>query len=131
LKDGDDESRHVHAELIRVKESLQAAANLMGDGLFADSVSRSYYAVFHAARACLYKLGYAPSTHKGVFVLFNQHLIHPGHFDRTFSQILKEEQSERWLGDYDSDEKFDRERAELQYQEAIRFVDAAKKFLKS
>jgi len=59
----------IKAELERAKEALQAAENLCEDGLLADSVSRSYYAIFHAARAVMLTKEIDPDTHNGAVAM--------------------------------------------------------------
>ena len=123
-------SKLIRAELNRAADSLKAARNLLKDGLFADSITRSYYAVFHAARACLLHHGENPSTHKGIFMLFHQRLVRGGLIEEEFARILKLAKEERWLGDYAVEEEFDFERAEVRMTEASRFVNRAKDYLK-
>jgi uncharacterized protein len=43
----------VVAEWNRARESLRAAETLTRDGLYADAISRAYYAILHAAKAAL------------------------------------------------------------------------------
>ena len=45
-------------ELERARESLLGAKILLENNLFADSVSRSYYAVLHSAKAALHINGW-------------------------------------------------------------------------
>ena len=45
-------------ELRRADECLTAARVCLDSGLNADSISRSYYAVYHAAKAALYVVGF-------------------------------------------------------------------------
>jgi len=40
----------VVAEWNRARESLRAAETLTRDGLYADAISRAYYAILHAAK---------------------------------------------------------------------------------
>ena len=114
----------------RGEEALKAAQSLLKECLFADSVTRSYYAVFHAARACLLSHGQRPSTHKGVFMLFDQHLVRKGLIEEEYARILKEEKEERWLGDYAVEEEFDYERAKTRLEEAKKFVKRMKNYLR-
>jgi uncharacterized protein (UPF0332 family) len=41
----------VLAEWHRARESLRAAETLTRDGLYADVISRAYYAILHSARS--------------------------------------------------------------------------------
>ena len=52
--------------LKRAEKALQAAKNLYEDELYEDSVSRAYYAMYHAAKAALALEGSSPKTHSGL-----------------------------------------------------------------
>ncbi len=43
----------VLAEWNRARESLRAAESLTRDGLYADAISRAYYAILHSAKNAL------------------------------------------------------------------------------
>jgi uncharacterized protein (UPF0332 family) len=53
----------VSAEWLRAYDALQAAKNLTGDGLYADAISRAYYAILHAAKAALHVHDVAAESH--------------------------------------------------------------------
>ena len=56
----------VLAEWRRATESLGAAASCRRDGFYADSVSRTYYAMLHAAKAALQICDIAAESHAAV-----------------------------------------------------------------
>ncbi len=64
--------------LKQAEQSLQAAKVLLEKGLLDDSVSRAYYAMFHAAVAILYALGLRAKSHSGTINLFGEHLVKKG-----------------------------------------------------
>jgi uncharacterized protein (UPF0332 family) len=64
--------------LDRAEELLRAAEDLNELGYPADSISRSYYAVFHAATAALLELGIQRSSHHAVWAAFGQFVTAPG-----------------------------------------------------
>ena len=57
------------------REKLSAAEDLLEKRHYKDSVSRSYYAIFTAARALLATKRLDSSKHSGVIALFNQHFV--------------------------------------------------------
>ena len=120
----------IEGELNRAKDSLKAAEQLLEFGLFADSVSRSYYAVYHSARALLLKHSLVPKTHKGVASLFAQHFVKTGKIPKEFMVILKEEKEDRQLGDYEPLEEFDSQRAEKRLNDAKRFLLQMEKLIR-
>ena len=67
----------ITAEWRRGGLALRAAALLVAAGLYADAISRMYYAVLHATTAALLTKGFDPTTHRAARNLFNQHLSIP------------------------------------------------------
>lgn len=78
----------VTARRQRADTALRAARTLLAQELYQDSISRSYYAMFHATSALLLTKGLGTSKHKGVISLFDLHFVKPG--------ILTKETS-RWI----------------------------------
>ena len=60
------------------REKVRAAKDLLENKHYKDSVSRSYYAIFTAARALLATRKLDSSKHSGVIALFNQHFVKNG-----------------------------------------------------
>lgn len=63
---GDDRTETVASELELADEELRAADHLLAVGIPRVALARTYFAVFHAARARLYADGLEPRTHSGV-----------------------------------------------------------------
>jgi uncharacterized protein (UPF0332 family) len=118
----------VGEELRVAAEELLAAEQLIGITLYRIAMTRTYFAVFHAARAVLYAQGYDPKTHQGVLTLFNQHLVHPGHFEPRAARVLARLQKYREQADYGESFIVDREGAQEELLVAREFVDAAREF---
>lgn len=53
----------IDALLIRARDSLSAARNLLRDGFSDFSASRAYYALFYVAEALLAHIGQSYSSH--------------------------------------------------------------------
>ena len=124
-------AEEVQAELLRAEKSLDAARSLLKDNFLEDALSRSYYAILHAARAVLLAEGASVSSHRAVRRLFGSHLIKPGKLAVRLAKILAEEQDDRFLADYDAWFHAERERAEKRVSEAAEFLTAINLFLKS
>jgi uncharacterized protein (UPF0332 family) len=60
----------VLAEWHRARESLRAAKTLTRDGLYADAISRAYYAILHSAKAALHVHDIAAESHAAVRRMF-------------------------------------------------------------
>jgi hypothetical protein len=77
------------ARFKRAKQHLKSARDLLANEDFADSISRSYYAIFQVARALLATAQLESRKHSGVIALFNQHFVKPGKVDKQLGVILK------------------------------------------
>ena len=125
-----DKEERILAEMARSDESLKAAKNLLNDELFADSISRAYYAIFHAARAILLTKDIDPETHNGAISLFGLHFVKPGIIENKYGKIFNEAKDDRESSDYLIIRKFSKTEAQLRVNQATIFVSMAKMFLK-
>lgn len=91
----------IKKEVERGAKSLAAAKRLFEAGLFEDAISRAYYAVLHSAKSVLLAEDIRVDSHEAVKRLFGLHLIKTNKIDSRYSKILREEQDERYLADYD------------------------------
>ncbi len=85
------------------EEKLAAARVLLGSGFPRDAVSRSYYAMFHAASALARSVGDVPRTHRGLGHVLNDRFVKPGVLTRDELEFFRREQAARELGDYGAD----------------------------
>lgn len=120
----------IRLEIERSQKSLDAAKKLFEAELFEDAISRSYYAVLHAAKAALLGEQTIVGSHEAVKKLFSLHLVKTGKIDAKFSRILREEQDERFLADYDVSFSPEVERVKKRIKDAEYFLDAMCSFLK-
>lgn len=126
-----DESRRANIadELERGRQALAAAEALADLLLFADSISRSYYAVFHCLRALLFSRGVEPKTHSGAIHLFNSEFVRRGLFASTHNRLLAGMKGARELADYDAAASFSRDDARGQIADAHAFAAEVRSFL--
>lgn len=110
------------ARLKRSKQHLKSARDLLRNDDFADSVSRSYYAIFQAARALLALEGADSRKHSGVISLFNLRIVKPGRVDKRLGVIMKDARRSREMADYTELAEFSREDAEAQIVDAELFI---------
>ncbi len=122
--------KEIEAEFLRAEKSLRAARLLFTDGLLEDTLSRTYYAILHAARAVLLAEGIRVKSHKAVRRLFGKYLIKTGKLDPQYATILAEEQDDRYLADYDVIFLPEKERVEKRLKDAEMFLKAMKDYLK-
>jgi Uncharacterized conserved protein related to C-terminal domain of eukaryotic chaperone, SACSIN len=71
------------------REKLTAAKDLLENKHYKDSVSRSCYAIFTAARALLATRQLDSSKHSGVISFFNQHFVKNGFICKDASKWLE------------------------------------------
>lgn len=127
----DNKRRNIADELRRADESMRSAEALLGLGLHADSVSRSYYAVLHFIRALLLSLGLEAKSHSGVVHLFHGEMVRPGNFPAVHNRALAALQRSREFADYDAAVDFTRPDAEASLADARAFAVDAMKVLRS
>lgn len=121
----------IEAEIDRARQSLQAAKLLCDNELFSDSLSRSYYAILHAARAALLTQGVRVNSHEAVKRLFGMHLVKPGLLPAELAVSIRQEQDDRFLADYDVTFEPGAEQTEERVNEARSFLQSIESFVQN
>ena len=116
-------------ELARANKSLMAAKTLLENQLYEDCVSRSYYAVLHAAKAALAAEGIETESHTAVRRMFGLHLVKAGKIETDFARILTAQQEDREIGDYDIHIEIEQETAGKRVRDAEKFLHRIEEFL--
>ncbi|OGW55407.1 MAG: hypothetical protein A2Z46_01940 [Nitrospirae bacterium RBG_19FT_COMBO_55_12] len=104
------------------QERLKAAVDLFEKGDHKDSVNRSYYAIFTAARALLATRQLDSAKHSGVIALFNQHFVKPGTVSKEASKLIEKAKLYREQADYGDFFVVSKEEADVQIQSARKFI---------
>ena len=86
-------------------------------------MSRSYYAIFTAARALLATERLDSSKHSGVIALFNQHFVKSGEVRKETSKWLERAKLYREQADYGDFYIISVDEAEAQIQSAREFIE--------
>ena len=122
----------VSTELELSDKALKGSFTLLNDDLYADAISRAYYAVLHSARAILATVNIEPTSHDGAVAMFGLHFVKEGLIDRKYSKIFGRLRAAREKSDYDAQAavKLSKEDAERRLGEARDFTEGIKKFLK-
>jgi uncharacterized protein (UPF0332 family) len=110
------------ARLKRSKQHLKSPRDLLQNDDFADSISRSYYAIFQAARALLALQEVESRKHSGVISLFNRHFVKTRKVDKQLGVILKDARRSREMADYTELAEFSRDDAQEQIADAEVFI---------
>lgn len=119
----------IRREIERSTKSIGAAERLFEDGFLEDAISRSYYAILHAAKAVLLFENVQVDSHEAVKRLFGLHLIKTSKIDSKYSKILREQQDDRYLADYDVAFSPESERVQRRIEDAKDFLEAMLKYL--
>lgn len=121
---------NVEVEINRGNESLKAAETLFRNGLWCDSISRSYYAAFHFVQALLITLGIEAKSHQGMQRLFSLHFVKTGIFEPRYARILSKAQKFREESDYDPASVFTKEDAGERIEEVKDIIEKITAHLK-
>jgi uncharacterized protein (UPF0332 family) len=112
------------------REKLNAAEDLLAKSHYKDSVSRSYYAIFTAARALLATKKLDSSKHTGVIALFNQHFVKNGIVRKEASKWLERAKLYREQADYGDFYIVTLQEAEAQILSAREFIEEIENVMK-
>ena len=115
--------------LSRAEKLLSASETLIGGGFPADSVSRSYYGMFHAATAVLLELGVQRSSHRAVWAAFGQFVVREGLIDTCYHRAGLDMARARSDSDYLAEPEDTLENAQDDLLMAREFVAACRSFL--
>ena len=121
--------RMVMAEWRRAVEALRAAEVLLNRNYCADSVSRAYYAIMHAAKAGLYVHDVDATSHAGVKRMFGLHLVQSGRIETRWSRCLGEGLDDRLEADYNVFISYSQEETRQECERAQGFLDRLREYL--
>jgi uncharacterized protein (UPF0332 family) len=109
--------------LKRAGSALSASKALVVEELFDDAISRSYYAMFYAAKALLVQDGViVGSKHSAIVAAFGREYAKAGKIDPRYHQMLIADFEWRQKADYDVFWHADRETAQGRVADAQEFV---------
>ncbi len=109
-------------ELLKAaKKKLSVAEKLLKEEELADSVSRAYYGMFHAARALLLEKDSNPKTHQGVISELGK--LFRNQIDPELISQMSQIQSLREDADYEPYFTIQRERAEEVIEYSSTFIE--------
>ena len=116
--------------LEKAKEDLRTAELMLEHHKYAQSVNRSYYAIFHAVRALLAFDIFDSKRHSSIIGYFNQQYVANGKIDAKYYKVLARAFDKRMKGDYHDFYRVDQEEAREQLIDARLFIDMIKKYIK-
>jgi uncharacterized protein (UPF0332 family) len=122
-------NQDVQDHLARAEELLRAAQGLIELGCPPDSISRSYYAIFHAGTAALLEIGIQRSSHHALWAAFGQFVIAPGLMEAHHHQTAVRLFADRSRCEYRAKPGGTCEDAERDLAAARDFVAACREFI--
>lgn len=115
--------------LEKAKKDLAAAKATAKQGFYDVSANRSYYAIFHAARAVLALTGQDFRKHSGVIAFFRKEYVKTGIFETKLSDIIQDAFEIRTDCDYEDFYVVSKEDVEQQIHNAEFFVNRIEEYL--
>jgi uncharacterized protein (UPF0332 family) len=82
------------------REKLESALDAYKRGNYGQVISSLYYSYFHIIKAILYKKGFDPASHEGVYALLNLHFVKLGVLDKRYSRLFERLHKNREIADY-------------------------------
>lgn len=117
----------IKKELNEAKYDFEKAENAFGEKDFKWCIVKSYYAMFHAARAVLFKIGLREKRHFAIGVVLED-LSKQGKLEHKFISDFDATMSSREEADYHY--TYSKETAEHSLQISKEFLEGMHKFLK-
>ena len=111
------------------KDSLKVAQHCLTEGLYKDSINRSYYAAFYAIKAVLALGTIDFKRHKDVVAYFNKEYVAGGIFSRELGRKLGMFKQLREKSDYDDFYIASKEQAQEQFNTAKYTIEAIEQYL--
>lgn len=115
--------------LSKARGKLKTAQIDFDNERYDDSVSRSYYAVFHTISAVLLSKGLHFSSHGQTMGAFNKEFIKSKVFSASFTKIIETLFSGRQIGDYDIGNYLGADVAKEDLEEAGKIIEACETYL--
>lgn len=113
----------------KAKSDLESSALMLQNAKFSQSLNRSYYAIFHAARSLLAFDKFDSKKHSGIIAYFNQNYIKTGKIEVKFSLILMSAEKIRVQSDYDDFYVARKEEAKTQLANARKFLIRIERYI--
>ena len=117
--------------LEKAKNDLSAAKIIAGQGYYEVAANRSYYAIFHAARAVLALTEQDFRKHSGVIAFFRKEYVKTGIFEKRLSDIIQDAFEIRTDCDYEDFYVVAKEDVEQQIANAEYFIIQIENYLQS
>lgn len=120
----------VEAHMEKAAKRLRVGEKLLQEGEYEDSISRAYYAMYHAAKAALAIMNVFPKTHEGLVSAFGKRFVLTGTFPKELGRTLADAKAARETYEYSITAIVEKAEAESVLEDAQKFVAAINRFIK-
>ena len=115
--------------LLNAEEKLSVAEYLLKGKFYKDSISRSYYSMFFAAKALLATKEIYPESHRGVVLQFGLQFVKDGFIKEMYGRAFRIAKEQRESVDYGIDIVVHCTEAEGNFKKAAEFLKVVKKVI--
>ena len=115
--------------LEKATKDLEGAQVLLDKNLYAQSLNRSYYSIFHSVRALLAFTKFDSKKHSGIIAYFNQNYIKTEIFSYEYFKIINNAERVRIQSDYNDFYVATKQQAEEQLENAKKILRGIKDFI--
>lgn len=119
----------IKAMLSKAREKFITARIDFDNARYDDSVSRAYYAAYHAISAVLLSRGLHFSSHGQTIGAFNKEFVKTKVFPALFIKAIEKLFNERQTGDYDFESHIDADVARDDLEHAEDILDSCEEYL--
>ena len=122
-------TNEIRQHIERSEQFIEVAEELSKLKYWDDVISRTYYAMFHAATSVLLNINIQRSSHHALIAAFGEHIAKTNLLDNKFHRYLLDAFSARSESDYLPVSKASKKEALSMIKKAKEFLSAAKEFL--
>jgi uncharacterized protein (UPF0332 family) len=114
----------------KARKDLDSSKINFENKLYSQSINRSYYCIFHAARALLAFDRFDSKKHSGIISYFNLHYIKQNKIEKKYSEIITTAERIRINTDYRDFYVVSMEEAKKQIKDAENFLNRIETYIK-
>lgn len=115
--------------LEKAEENLRAAKLLSENKLLKESISRSYYCIFHSARALIAYDKFDSKKHSSIIAYFNKNYVKTGKIEKEYSRIISKAFKIRTDSDYKDFYLVTKDETNEQLENAEKFLRRVKAYI--